>query len=206
MHVLLYPILPSYNWPSSPKTLNFIHTFFSQTLHPLNMTKPPKTISFHPFHHSTLHSICTNLYVTFSIHGSIALTILSCLEIILFLRSLFTSMDTYLFINSLWCSVTIREYPLRGWPWQNNLQTSLPKHSLLASSIPLPLSATLPCMYSFTLSFPSYNWPSSPRTPQFHSHILFSQTLHSSFSQDDQSISFHPFYCTTLHSICTDSH
>ena len=54
---LLYLILPSYNWPSSPlRTLSsthihFLHKFF--TLLSLNMTKPPQSITSQPYHYTT---------------------------------------------------------------------------------------------------------------------------------------------------------
>ena len=82
MHVLLHPILLSYNWPSSPpRTLTFTHIHFLHklfTILPLNMTKSPQSISFHPFHYTTLHSMCTRSHATPFIHTFIALTLPSC--------------------------------------------------------------------------------------------------------------------------------
>ena len=52
MHVFLYPILPSYNWPVSPRTLNFFHIHFLHklfTVLSLKMTKPHKVFIFPQF-------------------------------------------------------------------------------------------------------------------------------------------------------------
>ena len=97
---------------------------------------------------------------------------------------------------------SLQKCPTRRWPWQKSLHLSLSKHSLLASLVPLPLSATLSCMYSFTLSLQlaflsSYD-------SQFHPHTLSSQTLHYSFFQYDQITSKYffspiPLHHTSLH-------
>ena len=50
-----------------------IFTFFS-----LHITKPPHSISLHPFHHTTLHSICTRSHATTFIYAFIALILPSC--------------------------------------------------------------------------------------------------------------------------------
>ena len=82
LHILLYLILPSYNSPSSPlRILNFIHMYFLHkffTLFSLHMTKSHQSISFHPFHCITLHSICTNCHATSFIHAFIVLILPSC--------------------------------------------------------------------------------------------------------------------------------
>ena len=67
----------------------------------------------------------------------------------------------------------------------------LSKHSLLASSIPLPLLATL----ALHPVLSSYNWPSSPPRSHNFTRILSSQTLHYSSYQYDQTTSN---YCTNI--------
>ena len=73
MHVLLHPILPSYNWPSSPPRiirftrLYFLHKLF--TILSFNMTKPAQSISFHSFHYTTpLHLHKVLCHHTFHTH------------------------------------------------------------------------------------------------------------------------------------------
>ena len=50
IYLLLYPVLSSSKWPSSPtRTLDFTYTFFFHkpfTLHSLNMIKPPQCTYF----------------------------------------------------------------------------------------------------------------------------------------------------------------
>ncbi len=54
-HVLFYSVPQSHRWSSfTVWTLTFTHIHFLHRLltpHPLNMSKPSQSISFHPFHH-----------------------------------------------------------------------------------------------------------------------------------------------------------
>ena len=72
LFLLLYHVLPSYSWPYSPPRIpNFTYMCF--TLLSLHMTKPLQSISFHPFHYTILHSICTRSYATSFLYAFIAL-------------------------------------------------------------------------------------------------------------------------------------
>lgn len=57
-------------------TVLLTYTFFTNSSHfALNLSKPPQFISFHPFHYSTLHSICISSCSTSYIHVLVSLVI-----------------------------------------------------------------------------------------------------------------------------------
>ena len=70
IHVRLYPVIPSYNWPSSPpRTLNFTHKLF--TLLSFKITKKLTHSTTTPLH---LHKIPATAFI----HVFIALIFPSC--------------------------------------------------------------------------------------------------------------------------------
>ena len=74
MHVLFYPILPSYNYYSLlllGPSVSLAYTFFTN----LSLSQ---SIVFHLFYNTTLRSICIRYHATSFIHAFIALTLPSC--------------------------------------------------------------------------------------------------------------------------------
>lgn len=53
--------------------LDFLHKLL--TLPSPNMSKPSQSVSVHPFHHSTSHSVCMSFHTTSYIHAFITFTI-----------------------------------------------------------------------------------------------------------------------------------
>ena len=105
-------------------------------------------------------------------------------------HDIFYSILQSLMPRSLW------EHPTRKWPQQKSLHFSLFTHSLLACSnsplyqysftLPFHLTADLPLLLGSSISF---------------IHFFSSDTLYSSFSQDDQTTSKYFFFThsTTPH-------
>ena len=125
LHVLLHPVPPSYNWPSSLMTLSFTHIYFLHKLLILLSTWPNYHISFYPFHYTTLHSICTRFH-----HAFIALTFPSY-------HAAYSSQITNFYNMYSWLLFPIPNQSL--WSicqcWQNTvLETSLYFHVYISSS------------------------------------------------------------------------
>lgn len=73
------PYLPSPKWPISPiliLSLTQIHFFHKLLiLHSFDVTILAQVVHFHPFHHSTLHSICIHTHAIFLVNALIAFTV-----------------------------------------------------------------------------------------------------------------------------------